>query len=220
MNPRKRLIFLVKVVSFLTLPFWGCVKESHLDLMSDTTIIAKIFQPDAFFGKDAIIQSISPDQNFGDATYFSTFSWTSGGSFNTARALIEFDLTSIPVQTQIDSAKLTLFWNSYENLTQHTGDNGFSIYKIWQAWEENVVTWNNQPLTNGLFTVNVPKSHNSNQFYTDIDVSDLVQDMISDPSENHGFMLKLDDEVPYKLVILASSDYSDKGKRPKLVVYY
>jgi len=51
-------------------------------------------------------------------------------------------------------------------------------------------------------------------------VKDFVQNMIDFPDENYGFMLKLDEEFPYRLVILASSDYSISGLRPKLVVYY
>ena len=208
------------IICALELLLNSCTKESKLNLTIDTIVVAKIFQPDGLNGKDAIIESITPDQNSGISVHFTVFSWTNGGSFNTARALIEFDLSAIPVQTKIKSAKLSLYWVSYQNLTEQTGENAFSIYKITQAWNESLVTWNNQPLTSNSNAVRVQKSISINQSYTEIDVTALVQDMIDRPNENHGFMLKLDEEFPYKLVILASSDYSVSSKRPKLVIEY
>ncbi len=185
-----------------------------MDLTIDVT--TKIYQPDSLGGKDAIIESISPGQNFGNTAHFSVFSWTNGGSFNSARALIEFDLSDISAGTKITSAKLSLYWISYENLSEHTGDNAFTIYRLTEAWGEDTVCWNNQPSISNVNVVNVPKSSSSNQSYTDIDVTNLVQDIIDRPSESFGFMLKLNEEFPYKLVILASSDYSDKNRHPKL----
>jgi hypothetical protein len=208
------------IFSTLSINFISCLKESNLELEVDTTIIARIYQPDELIGKDAIIESISPDQNSGNSTYFTVFSWTNGGTFNNARALIEFDFSDVPTQTKIAAAKLSLSWISYDNLTFQTGENAFSIFKIIQPWEENSVTWNNQPLTSDVNKVSIPKSTSTDQAYTDIDVTALVQDMIDYPTENYGFMLKLEEEFPYKLVILASSDYPENNKRPKLVVYY
>jgi len=118
------------IICALNILFTSCLKESNFDLVTDTITIAKIYQPIGIIGKDAIIESISPDQNSGSSTYFTFFSWTNGGLLNTARALIEFDLTDIPVQTRIKSAKLSLYWISYQNLTEQTGENSFSIFKI------------------------------------------------------------------------------------------
>lgn len=105
-------------------------------------------------------------------------------------------------------------------MTEQTGENAFSIYRIIQEWNENTVTWNNQPATTDSNKVIVPKSTAIDQSYINIDVTQLVQDIIDDPAQGHGFMIKLEDEVPYKLVVLASSDCTEAGKRPKLVIYY
>jgi hypothetical protein len=204
---------------FSTLSF-SCIKESELDLSSDTLKIAKIFRPNGINGKDATIESLSPNQNFNDSVYFTVFSLTKPLEVTTSRALIEFNLSVIPTHTNITTAKLSLYWISRENLTEHTGENSFSIYKIIQSWDENSVTWNNQPLFSSTNAVYVPKSISTTQSYIDIDVTAFVQDMIDNPSENYGFMLKLDEEFPYKLVTLASSDYPESSKRPKLVIYY
>jgi hypothetical protein len=213
-----RLVLVVLLI--LSVPITSCLKDAKCDCAADTIAIAKIFQPNESSGKDAIIENITPDQNFGNTSHFTVFSWTNGGLFNTARALIEFDLSGIPSQTQIKKAELCLYWISRENLTEHTGDNAFTIYRITQEWDENAVTWNNQPPVAEDNKVAVSKSQTSDQSYTGIDVTGLVQGIIENPAENYGFMLKLNEEFPYRLVILASSDHTDAGRRPKLTVYY
>ena len=200
--------------------FSSCAKESKYDNHADTLVIAKIFQPDGLTGKDAIIESISPDQNFGNTQFVTVLSWTNEGSFNTARTLIEFNLSNISPITKIKKARLSLYWTRFENLSEHTGDNAFSIFRIVEKWGENTTNWNNQPLTIDLHAVKVPKSKITSQSYVDIDMTDLVQDIVKYPSDSHGFMLKLDEENPYRLVILASSNCPEKNKRPKLVVFY
>jgi len=199
--------------------FTSCQKSAKCDCSLDTLKVAKFIQPEAILGKDAVIESISPDQNFGGESFFTVFSWTNALVLNSARALILFDLSSIPRQTQIKSAKLNLYWNTYGNLTEQTGENAFTIYRINQAWDEYSVTWNNQPTVTNIDSITVAKTTSSNQSYS-IDVTRMTQDMISKPWENYGFMLRLDQEFPYRLVILASSDYSDISKHPKLTILY
>lgn len=213
------ILFLGGCIVFPFLIF-SCTKEAMDNVELDTVLVARIFQPDPYLSKDAVIESILPDKNFGDSTLFSVFSWTNDGLFNTARSLLAFDLTSIAPQTQIKKASLSLYWISYKNLTEHTGENAFSIYPVSEAWDEHSVTWNNQPDTSSLPKVSVPKSILGNQAYLDIDVTEIVQKMIKDPSTNYGFMFMLDTEFPYKLTILASGDYTDSRRRPKLIVYY
>lgn len=198
----------------------SCGKESHVEIISDSTTIAKIYQPDAITGKDAIIQSFTPDSVFLNSDYLAALAWTNGGNFNTSRILIEFDFSDIPIQTQIDSASLSLFWISHDVLPGQTGENAFSIHKITESWQENSVTWNNQPSFDPQNVVEVNKSLYEEQSYLNINVTTLVQNMINSSSENHGFMIKLNEEFPYKLVIFGSSDHADNNKHPELVVCY
>ncbi len=198
----------------------SCGKESHLEITTDSITIAKIYQPHALECEDAIIQSFLPDSNFASTNYLTVLAWTNLGEFQTARSLIKLDLSDIPNQTQIDSAFLSLFWTSSGILNTQTGENAFSIYKITENWQENTVTWNNQPSISNEQAITIPKSISAQQSYLNIDVTGLVQGMINNPNENYGFMLKLNEEFPYKLVIVASSDHPDENKRPKLVVYY
>ena len=214
------LIPVVYLFIAISLVYSSCLRESKCDCEADTLKFATIFRPDAISGKDAIIENTLPNSNFGDFTLCTIFAWTSGGFFTTARSLVEFDLSQIPVNTKIKAAKLSLYWASYDNLTEQTGSNYFSIYRVTQPWDEYSVTWNNQPSTSEVHKVDVGKSKSVDQSYLNIDVTDLVQDMIDDPNNSYGFMLKLDDEIPYKLVVTASSDNPDSNKHPKLIIYF
>jgi hypothetical protein len=218
-----RLVYYLVIgllLSLLSSSFVSCKKEAKCDCSADTIRVAKIFQPDGTIGKDAYVESILPNQNSGNSTILSSFAWTNSGLFDTARVLIEFNLSVVPSLTRIKAAKLSLYWASYGNLTDLTGENGFSIYRITQEWDENTVTWNNKPSVSDLHKVIVPKSSNTTQSYIDIDVTALVQDIIDNPQISHGFMLNLNTEYPYRLVVMASSDNATAAKRPKLVVYY
>jgi hypothetical protein len=197
----------------------SCNKEATCDCIMDSVKVARVFQPDGVLGKDAIVESITPDTNMGTTGLFGTFSWTSGGLFNHSRGLIAFDLTSINPGTPIKKAVLSLYWITYGNLTEQTGENTFSIYRISQNWNESSVTWNNQPEISKTDSIVVPKSTSVNQDYY-VDVTSYAQNMINNPALNYGFLLKLKEEMPYRLVIMASSDYVNESKRPKLTVYY
>ncbi len=214
------MVFIVFQVVVSGLMFTSCKKDAKCDCNVDTLGVAKVLQPDSIVGKDAVIENRVPDNNSGSSSLLATFAWTNQGFFDVARSLIEFDLSYFPSQTKIKSAKLSLYWNSYNNLIEQTGENAFSIYRIIQEWDEQTVTWNNQPATTDSNKVTVPKSTAVDQSYINIDVTQLVQDIIDNPAQGHGFMIKLEDEIPYKLVVLASSDCTEAGKRPKLVIYY
>jgi hypothetical protein len=218
---RRFVVILFLGACFCGLPFlMSCGKDALVEGKQDTVLVARIFQPDSLAGKDAVVESILPDMNFGDSSFLSVFAWTNDGLFNNARSLLKFDLSSISSVVKIKKATLSLYWISYENLREQTGENAFSIYRITSAWAEHSVTWNNQPDTTALHKVLVPQSTLTDQSYINMDVTELVQDMIDNPSASFGLMCILDDEFPYKLVVFASSNHAESRKRPKLIVYF
>ena len=183
---------------------------------SQTTIS---LQPDAIKGKDSEIGSIVPNNNYADSPKLTPYAWTQQSIVNIVRPLVEFDLSSIPANAVITDAKLSFYFNSNYG-KQHEGSNAFVVKRITSAWEENTVTWNNQPSTVSTNQVNINQSATTIQDYKDIDVKLLVQDMIADPQNSHGFMLQLQNESPYAAAILASSDNVNSALHPKLVLTY
>lgn len=181
-----------------------------------------VLQPNATQGKDALIDSRTAvsNTNHGTTADFASWAWTSGGT-TYARSLVQFDISSIPLNAVINEAKLSLYCNTTSSITQlNSGSNESYLKRITQSWKEDSVTWNNQPLTTDSNQVSLAQSISQTQDYLNIDVTQLAIDMKNNPSTSFGFMLRLKTEAVYRSMILASSDHSNAAKRPKLSICY
>lgn len=191
--------------------------------MQDPTDSCLTFRPNAIDGKDALIDSRLNNDNFGNHFDFLGMAWTYGGTPLVARSLIDFDWNAIPAGVTITSAELSLFsYNSPANDAHSTlsGSNASQILRVTSSWGENSVTWNNQPSTTNQNMVTLPMSTNTIQNYLDIDVKNIVEDIIADPNNSYGLMLKLENEQYYRSMLFASSDNTDPNLHPKLEVCY
>ena len=171
-------------------------------------------------GQDAIINSDSTSVNYGGYNLNQATCWTSSGSFFIIRDLLDFDISSIPANSYIVDAHLELSFatNGYSGGAQ-TGQNACYLQRITQAWTDTLVSWDNQPSVSSVHQVNIPATTSPTQSYT-INVTQLVQDMVDDPSNSFGFMLRLQGETAYKSVSFASGDHQDSLLHPKLTITY
>ena len=176
-------------------------------------------QPGAETGKDAYLRSLTPDSNYGTHPDFTSEAVTNGGNFVAVRCIIDFDLSSIPPAADITDAKLYLYTYNSPRTGQHSGTNLSYLQRITSGWDELSVTWNTAPATTALHQAMLPTSTSVNESYV-VDVKDLVQDYIADKENSFGFMLRLADESVYNRMIFASSDNTDTGIHPKLVIGY
>jgi hypothetical protein len=101
-----------------------------------------------------------------------------------------------------------------------SGPNTGLLQRITTYWDEKTVTWMTQPATTALNEVQIPASVNVHQDYPNIDVTQLVTDMVNNPSSSFGFMIRLVDEQFYRALVFASCNYSDQAKNPKLEICY
>jgi hypothetical protein len=148
--------------------------------------------------------------------------WTFGGSPAYQRGLLRFDLSSLPQNIKIQSAKLTL----YSNPRPTNGDlihanyginNSILIQRVSANWNSST-TWQTQPSTEITGQIVIPHTNQSLMDLVDLDVTDLIKRMMTEG--NYGFMLKLQNESYYNSRIFCSSKFSDVSKHPKLVVEY
>lgn len=159
----------------------------------------------------------------GDFEGFHAYAWTTSGADVQYRGLIEFDLSGIPAGAVITNAYISLFHapNSLQGVHESLSGSNESIFqRVTSPWEEYMVTWNNQPSTTSANQVTVQQSTSPTQDYPNIGVTPMVQDMIDDPANSHGFMLRLVTEVKYRRLIFASRDHPDATLHPKLTVTY
>lgn len=185
-----------------------------------------VLQPDASLGKDALLHGLISEINVnrGDNPQLPASAWTFHGIPGEVRSVFEFDLSAIPDGATIDSAFLSLYaWASDTGLGYHStlsGSNECWLQRVTSSWDENTVTWQNQPTTTTTHQVAFEASTSATQNYLNIDVANLVQDMVDNPSSSFGFMLKLQNETHYRNMNFASSDHSNINMHPKLVITY
>ena len=202
LRPRLEITYSPNLEECLTLQYAGC---EGVDAVIGNCVLA---------GYDT--------SNFGSTPEFNALSWTYSGTITDLRSLIYWNFSFIPTNAVVTNAKLTLYWNPNSSNTGHSitsGSNEATIVKIISPWDENVVTWNTQPATDTLNQAYVPVSTSQQQDFV-IDVSALVQVLVSSPSDNYGIMLKLLNETYFRSLIFCSSDHPDPAKHPRIEVCY
>jgi hypothetical protein len=149
--------------------------------------------------------------------------WTTSGQTIYVRGAFGFDLSSIPSNSTVISARLTL----YSNPTPQNGSltvpnegpaNAMLIRRITNSWVPASTFWLNQPSTTSTDQVVIPHTSQSTLDLVDVDVKNMVATMVS--SGNYGFMIQLQNEVIYNMRNFCSSTHAQTAKHPKLVVVY
>ena len=176
---------------------------------------------------DASIATSFASSNFGNHAEELAMSWTCSGNPCVSRCLLNFDLSSIPANSIINTASLYLYadinnagQNGNPGQPTYGTNNAGLVSRINQSWNEFTVTWNNQPSVDVLNQVSIPQSTSVAEDYI-INVSSIVQDMINNPAASFGFLVQEQDEINYfNSLIFVSNDNSDTARAPKLVVTY
>lgn len=168
------------------------------------------------FGGSSIDQSnYAPELDAG--------AWTSSGQPVYIRGLVKFDLSSIPSNASILTAKLTLYSNPTPlngNLVDANSgtDNSMYIRRVSSSWVSATTFWSNQPTSTTTDQISIPHTNQKTLDLVDVDVKNLVISMKE--QGNYGFMIRLQNEVSPNTRIFCSSRYSNASKHPKLVITY
>lgn len=162
-------------------------------------------------------------QTDANAPEFNAGAWTWAGTPGALRGAFQFDLSSIPSNATILSAKLTLFSNptpiNGNSVDANFGaDNSFFIRRITSAWTASTSTWATQPPTETTEQILMPHTSAAFLDLVDIDVKNLIGRMHT--LGNYGFKIQLQNEVHYNIRNFCSSKHADTSKHPKLVVTY
>ena len=169
-----------------------------------------------FFGGNGVDQS-------GIATEFDAGAWTTGGIPIVLRSIAQFDLSTIPANATIISAKLSLY-SSPNPLNGNFVDanlgsnNSMYIRRVINSWNIGSASWLNQPSATATNQISIPHTNLSTLDLIDIDVKTLVNDMRA--TSNFGFMISLQNETYYNIRVFCSSFHASVAKHPKLVVVY
>ncbi|MCD6100146.1 MAG: DNRLRE domain-containing protein, partial [Candidatus Marinimicrobia bacterium] len=168
---------------------------------------------------DTYIENYSTSSNYGSSSslYFGI-----NGMGITFRTLLKFNLSGIPAEALVTSAKLKLYVYSLENASSYQ----YSLHRVTTDWVENEATWqrpkNGAPNWNGgsyestsLYTRTV-SSTGWNYWYN---LGDLVQQWLRGTVANDGLLLKgVNEGQSYSVRKAYSSE--QMGLNPELHVSY
>jgi hypothetical protein len=148
--------------------------------------------------------------------------WTINSVPAYVRGLVKFDLSALPANAIITSARLTLYSNPTPmngNLidANYGADNTLLLQRVTSNWNTSL-TWQTQPSTDASTQIVIPHTSQAMLDITDLDVTSQMRAM--QQFGNYGFMLKLQNEVIYTSRIFCSSKHSIASKHPKLVIMY
>ncbi|MEA3310671.1 MAG: DNRLRE domain-containing protein [candidate division WOR-3 bacterium] len=164
--------------------------------------------------QDATVWSNDPDGNYGTLPLLEILGGS--GAEDTARALVQFDLTELPyTEDMVDTALLRL-WLPPD--TDYVGGHA-GVYPATEAWDEGTVAWNNMPAENRYSTVlDLLPPHP--QMWFEVDITYIVYSWLYEDAENHGVYVEVPEETPYGDAWFAGKEYGDTALRPKLRVRY
>lgn len=185
-------------------------------LMAQNSVILR---PGLADGKAGEVYSNEPNSVFANDLLRAS-EWTYQGDPGTHRGFLQFDLSSVPAGSTIDSAFLSLYAPNPPNTQDHSGDNTSYLRRITSGWDQATITWNNQPLATNIHQVTLPASTEEYQDYPHINVTALVRDMFNDPLNSFGFMLILQNEALLTRMSFSSSAYPDETKHPQLAIFF
>ncbi|MDX1940732.1 MAG: DNRLRE domain-containing protein [Saprospiraceae bacterium] len=188
--------------------------------------------PDSTCGKDAFVWFLQSQQtvngptdttNYGKQAYLTAAESTWSSSDGRRYVLIDFtELQEIPAGSTIEDARLSLFYASNSDLGTHRGspNNAAIISRIINNWNEATVNWNTRPAFSNQNEVRIAASTSGTQNYTDINITTLIRDYLSDLPNSKGFLIRMETDQPDRSLNFASSDHPNPSLRPRLVIRY
>jgi len=172
---------------------------------------------------DVMISSATHYRGYPSSPEISGIAWTGNLKKIKGRGFIDFDLSTLPEGIELKSASLSL----YSIVSMHNGNHSTSggsnesvLQRVISDWDVKTLNWSNQPYTTSVNEVILIESISENEDYLDIDITALVQDILEDRECSFGFMLRLVEEMYYRKMIFASTDYLDSSKHPTLQIIY
>ncbi len=137
--------------------------------------------------------------------------------------VLKFDLSSIPANTQIENAQLSLYtfdhFYGYQGRVLPNGPK--TLHVITTPWEEAKVTWQYPP---EFIETPIDTSYEDDiKVWEHFDVTNYVNDILSGKKENLGLLIKQVPtfdarEVPSTGIQMYSSEHSLIEMRPKLTI--
>jgi hypothetical protein len=156
--------------------------------------------------QDSFVDRDEPNVNFGDCNWLSIEPTVTYGA--NEFVYIQFDLSSIPPGSTINSAQLQVYCSWVDPPVSVT------VYEVMSPWGEMTVTWNNGPLW--YTTPSSQQSINSGGWKS-WNVTAHVNDWLNGVHTNYGFTM-IDNTYITRYAEFYPKEYAVSTLRPRLVI--
>jgi hypothetical protein len=164
--------------------------------------------------QDSYISEWYPQQNFAASNTLFTGQYLRSGDIY--RSLLKFDLSDIPRGCSIEEAELQLFLTRNEAGSEKIS---ITVHYLLNYWNQNYVTWANQPLFNAHPDGAVSINKDTPEGFLSIDISNLVARWYNGSIINNGIILR-GEESSNALVGFSSSNSANSQQWPRLRIRY
>lgn len=167
---------------------------------------------------DAYVISENPDANYGTGTGLYIGESNTGVDY-VRKAVMKFDLTSIPSTAIITLAQLGIYY--YDKDAGTDWSNTPTIYRLTSAFGETTVTWDTFPTNDSINIGSTTINQSTSYGWITITLSNVkFQELINGTMTNYGFLLYDTSEVANNCIIVYSREYATTTLRPKLYIEY
>ncbi len=145
--------------------------------------------------------------------------------------VIKFDLSSIPSNSAVSDAVFEIY--KYDDQTLGSYSASYNAYVVTREWSDKEANWKKSTASTswsspgGDYTASAPCDkfayNGSYNGWFDYSVKKAVQGFIDTPSENHGFIVLVPEQIGWDLdqgSFFYSSESSKTNLRPKLTITY
>jgi len=214
------LLIMCLLIAFVLLPLSG--ESGAADFSGSEALAASTEVITILAAKDTYINRDEPDESYAGSPTLAV------GYKRSQRALLSFDLGSIPSDVAIDKATLQLYAAGWSG----DGDTTIGAYVVLRDWMSSEATWNEaatgvpwgepgcdgvgtdrSPLPEGTFVTSGPRR------WYELDLTDAVQGWVIGAVSNHGVLLINTQELDRPMFYFGSKE-GDGEYQPRLVVEY
>lgn len=176
-----------------------------------------------------LINNNYPNYGFSHPAEITSIAWTNnaeGFSVFNNRTLMRYDVSDVPANATINSARLYLYAKKNplngNKVDPMFGSNNVSLLQnITSKWDTTGVAtgWNNQPSISSTTQKVLAKSTSTTQDYV-VDITDFAQRWINKPDSNFGMLLRLQTEIAYNSMIFEGDAAAAFEMQPRLEICY
>jgi len=172
-------------------------------------------QPGIIDGKDSFVNNYYPTDNFGDS-HTAVYVGKTTDLFWIYRSYLQFDLSSVPPNAVILDADLVL----YHHFSSVISSLPIGLYEVTESWEENIITWNNQPASSTEVEDILYILAGLPGYFVSWDIEGLVKGWHDGIITNYGMVLRDTDESSVDGKAAFRSSENMASDRPRLIIEY